>query len=177
MMEQVRTAAIDRPEAVLSELTPKQREVLDLLIEHKTSKQISRILGISPHTVDQRINFARTKLGVSTRGEVALVYRRLLEIWEGSTYQESYLADPVLPLQVTSTNDPERLLIEKHPDRREPPERAAALPPPGRVLEFFDGRHGSLKRFAAIVCMTVVLIFLILGSLSIFASISEMIVR
>lgn len=37
---------------LLDQLTAKQREVLDLLIEHKTSKEISRQLGISPHTVD-----------------------------------------------------------------------------------------------------------------------------
>lgn len=43
----------------LVELTAKQREVLDLLIQHMTSKEISRQLGISPHTVDQRIMLAR----------------------------------------------------------------------------------------------------------------------
>ena len=39
-------------EFTLAGLTAKQREVLDLLIEHKTSKEIARELGISPHTVD-----------------------------------------------------------------------------------------------------------------------------
>jgi len=63
---------------VLPSLTDKQRAVLDLLIEHKTSKEISRELGISPHTVDQRIMLARAKLGVVTRIEVAQAYRRLL---------------------------------------------------------------------------------------------------
>jgi hypothetical protein len=37
------------------------------------------MLGISPHTVDQRIMLARGKLQVSTRSEVALAYRQLLE--------------------------------------------------------------------------------------------------
>ena len=46
-------------EIVLAGLTAKQREVLDLLIEHKTSMEIARRLGISPHTVDQRIQFAK----------------------------------------------------------------------------------------------------------------------
>ena len=32
-------------------LTAKQREVLDLLIQHKTSKEISRSLGISRKTL------------------------------------------------------------------------------------------------------------------------------
>lgn len=34
----------------LDALTEKQREVLELLMEHKTSKEISRLIGISPHT-------------------------------------------------------------------------------------------------------------------------------
>jgi len=59
-------------------LTAKQCEVLDLLIEHKTSKEISRMLGISRHTVDQRILLARGKLRATTRSEVAQAYRRLL---------------------------------------------------------------------------------------------------
>src|SRR6478752_3465006 len=57
-------------EFMLAGLTAKQREVLDLLIEHKTSKEIARELGISPHTVDQRIQFAKEKLGASSRSEV-----------------------------------------------------------------------------------------------------------
>lgn len=63
----------------LQALTLKQRQVLDLLIQHKTSKEISRLLGISPHTVDQRIMLARAKLQVATRNEVAQAYRHLLE--------------------------------------------------------------------------------------------------
>lgn len=43
----------------LQGLTRKQRQVLDLLIEHKTSKEIARRLSISPHTVDQRTQFAK----------------------------------------------------------------------------------------------------------------------
>ncbi len=70
--------ASSEPAHVLAGLTDKQRAVLDLLIEHKTSKEISRLLGISHHTVDQRIMLARAKLGVATRGEVAQAYRRLV---------------------------------------------------------------------------------------------------
>ncbi|MDE2442643.1 MAG: LuxR family transcriptional regulator, partial [Betaproteobacteria bacterium] len=32
-------------------LTDKQLDALNLLVKHKTSKEISRELGISPHTV------------------------------------------------------------------------------------------------------------------------------
>src|SRR5690606_11226820 len=79
-------------EFMLAGLTPKQREVLDLLIEHKTSKEIGRELGISPHTVDQRIQFAKEKLGASSRSEVAQLYRRLVEICGQLTYEDSGIA-------------------------------------------------------------------------------------
>lgn len=82
----------DKQENPLADLTAKQREVLDLLIQHKTSKEISRILGISPHTVDQRIMLARAKLQVSTRGEVAQAYRILIDTYERSIYEESHVA-------------------------------------------------------------------------------------
>src|SRR6478736_5066616 len=79
-------------EFMLAGLTGKQREVLDLLIEHKTSKEIARQLGISPHTVDQRIQFAKEKLGANSRSEVAQLYRRLVEICGQLTYENSGIA-------------------------------------------------------------------------------------
>src|SRR5687767_15718396 len=72
--------------AGLAGLTDKQREVLDLLIEHKTSKEIARTLGISPHTVDQRIFFAKEKLGAASRNEAAAAYRRLIAVSGRMTY-------------------------------------------------------------------------------------------
>ena len=37
---------------LLDDLTPKQVEVLDLLVQHRTTKQIARHLHISPKTVE-----------------------------------------------------------------------------------------------------------------------------
>ena len=101
-------------EFMLAGLTAKQREVLDLLIEHKTSKEIARQLGISPHTVDQRIQFAKEKLGASSRSEVAQLYRRLIEICGQLTYQESRIAassafapqEPSLTYSISSIGNP-----------------------------------------------------------------------
>ena len=74
----VHAASLDSADrrAILTSLTDKQRAVLDLLIEHKTSKEISRIRGISHHTVDQPIMLARAKLGVAPPGPVAPGLRR-----------------------------------------------------------------------------------------------------
>lgn len=63
-------------------LTDKQRACLDLLIEHKTSKEIARLLDISKHTVDQRLNAARDTLGARDRNETAFVYGQLKQIYD-----------------------------------------------------------------------------------------------
>ena len=67
-------------------LTEKQRACLDLLIEHKTSKEIARLLDISKHTVDQRLNAARDVLGARDRNETAYLYGRLKRIYDRVTY-------------------------------------------------------------------------------------------
>jgi DNA-binding CsgD family transcriptional regulator len=52
-------------------LTPGQKACLRLVMQHLSSKEIARELGISPHTVDMRIKRANAALGVSTRFEAA----------------------------------------------------------------------------------------------------------
>ena len=49
----------------------KQWAAIKLLLEHKTSKQIARELGISPHTVDQRLATAMRYAGAKNRRELA----------------------------------------------------------------------------------------------------------
>lgn len=180
----------------LLELTSKQRDVLDLLIQHKTSKEISRILGISPHTVDQRIMLARAKLGVGTRGEVAQAYRRLLEIYEQPVYEHSHVGFPPLPGASTvqeetvgdQSADSFTLAAEFMPGIQSAKEHAtpsalAATEQKGeiayyRVLpEMFDGPHGTLLRLGFIGGLTVFMILIVLGGLSMFAQLSALLDR
>lgn len=178
---------------VLDALTPKQREVLDLLIQHKTSKEISRLLGISPHTVDQRIMLARAKLNVATRGEVAQQYRRLVEerrnsaisspaiIWEKPVYQPSYVEMTESDGQGPDREDGVAFqttigLLRKAPQETEQSEAARAVKAYYRVLpEVFDGPNGTLVRLGSIAAITVFLILIVLGGLSIFSQLSEII--
>lgn len=161
-------------ENALSALTDKQREVLDLVLDHKTSKEIARRLGISPHTVDQRIHFAKLKLDASSRSELALQYRRLLLVCEPSTYEESRIASSAFPLNDDGTNEAERLLTLAHPKRIDPDEDEAAHVDYRVVPEMFEGRHGTLVRLGAIVVFALLLIFLALGGLAMFGQLSQM---
>lgn len=61
--------------ARVARLTAGQRECLDLVDDHATSKEIARQLGISRHTVDARLRGAIQTLGVSSRREAAIIYR------------------------------------------------------------------------------------------------------
>jgi len=175
-------------------LTAKQCQVLDLLIEHRTSKEISRMLGISPHTVDQRIMLARAKLQVTSRSEVAQAYRRLLADQRRSPYPDLY------DQPVYGSSDIAELDETRHDHRQEeadtaipagrtvtlerkeisPPQMADFQPvDPSRgyyhvLPEAFDGRAGTLLRLGAIAMITVFLTLMILGGLAIYSELSHM---
>lgn len=63
----------EQNENIVSMLSPAQIETLRHVFEHKNSKQIARIMGVSPHTVDERVRRALRKLKVSSRIEAAQV--------------------------------------------------------------------------------------------------------
>jgi len=161
-------------EFMLAGLTAKQRQVLDLLIEHKTSKEIARALGISPHTVDQRIQFAKEKLGAGSRSEVALLYRRLIEICGQLTYQDSRIAASAEVTDNGSGTQAGPLSALRRRERTypdQPRETEADYPV---VPELFEGRYGTLIRLGAIIAIAVFLVILVLGGLAIFSQLSEL---
>ena len=159
---------------VLARLTGKQREVLDLLIEHNTSKQIARRLGISPHTVDQRIQFAKDKLGAVSRNEAALTYRRLLQLSDRVTYEESHVSELVEVDQGPLGTQAEPLLAPTRQERVQPDQPSDAEADYPVVPELFDGRYGTLIRLGAIIGIAVFLVILVLGGLAIFSQLSEL---
>lgn len=81
---------------LFARLTEGQRECLRRVLRHQTSKDIARELGISPHTVDQRLRIAAKTLRVASRVEAA----RLLALheqcgpdaYQPSVYQTSHIA-------------------------------------------------------------------------------------
>ena len=61
--------------SVFDELTEKQLEALDLAASGFTSKEIARKLGISPHSVDKRIDAVRNQLDSMPRQRLVREFR------------------------------------------------------------------------------------------------------
>ena len=178
----------------LQGLTAKQCQVLDLLIQHKTSKEISRMLGISPHTVDQRIMLARAKLQVGTRGEVAQAYRQLLtgqgktsaaDICDQSVYGFPYVATDAETSHVVVREAADGSSSDTFPAaivnvRSQAKSIAQALPADANagyyhvLPEAFDGPGGTLLRLGAIAMITVFLTLVILGGMAMYVQLSHM---
>ncbi|HET9336904.1 MAG TPA: helix-turn-helix transcriptional regulator [Sphingomicrobium sp.] len=74
------------PDSPVARLSPGQIECLLLVDRHHSSKEIAARLGISPHTVDQRIRGALDKLEVERRGEAARLVAAALSP-DDPTYQ------------------------------------------------------------------------------------------
>lgn len=79
-----------------AELTEGQKACLRLVDDHHTSKEIARILGISPFTVDQRLDAARRKLGAASRKDAAKIFAGIEQgsISEPFVYEAQRLEAP-----------------------------------------------------------------------------------
>ena len=174
------------------ELTAKQREVLDLLIEHKTSKEISRLLGISPYTVDQRINLARGKLDLANRNEVAHVYRQLVSTYQQPVYDPSYIAQSPFPADSRQRDDTEVetpstvLQLASAGQTIAPVDGTIAASASGgpttaayyHVLpEMFDGPYGTVLRLGYMAGIALFLMLVALGGMTMFSQLGVMMDR
>ena len=90
--------AMDHPDIrPVDRLTKGQADCLRLVAQHLSSKEIALRLGISSHTVDQRIRGALQVLGVERRSQAA---RMLIEGDQRATayqpliHQPPYIAEP-----------------------------------------------------------------------------------
>ncbi|WP_197460187.1 helix-turn-helix transcriptional regulator [Sphingorhabdus sp. M41] len=73
----IRQASSDMTVSGLDRLNDGQRDCLRLVLAHLNSKEIARELGVSPHTVDQRLRIAMRILGAQSRFEAARIFARL----------------------------------------------------------------------------------------------------
>lgn len=91
----------------VARLTVGQRECLDLVDDHATSKEIARQLGISRHTVDARLRGAIQTLGVSSRREAAIIFRAAMQAqaYQPLAYQPSRIVSAAARIE-TSSQEP-----------------------------------------------------------------------
>ena len=84
----------------LNKLSEAQRICLRMVFMHMSSKDIARDLGISPHTVDQRLKAAIQILGVDSRVEAARILARAEggETYQPLVYQSPDIAEPGPPV-------------------------------------------------------------------------------
>ncbi len=71
----------------VARLSDGQRQCLALVDQHLSSKEIALKLGISPHTVDQRVRLALHLLGVEKRGEAARLVAAAMQSSDDPAYQ------------------------------------------------------------------------------------------
>ncbi|MBK7161675.1 MAG: helix-turn-helix transcriptional regulator [Sphingomonadales bacterium] len=63
----------DNQDQRVEKLSAVQVETLRHVFAHRSSKEIARIMGVSPHTVDERLRRANRILGVTSRIDAARI--------------------------------------------------------------------------------------------------------
>jgi DNA-binding CsgD family transcriptional regulator len=81
----------------IERLSAAQVETLRHVFAHRSSKEIARIMGVSPHTVDERVRRAIKTLGVSSRVEAArMVEAAAVDPYQPLIYQAPQLGSAAL---------------------------------------------------------------------------------
>lgn len=167
-------ASIEDATARLALLSDKQRQVLDRLLMHQTSKEIARDLGISPHTVEQRIRLAKEKLGVDRRSDLATEYRRLCSVCDKIAYEESRIDTLAIPLPLTAGPVERTDLIKTAEQMSQPVLGNGSEKEVTLVPAIFQGRTGVLMKVGAVVAIAAATIIVGIGSLAILEQLSRL---
>ncbi|WP_447763353.1 helix-turn-helix transcriptional regulator [Sphingopyxis panaciterrae] len=152
-------------------LTEKQRACLDLLIEHKTSKEIARMLDISKHTVDQRLNGARDTLGARDRNDTAFLYGQLKQIYDRVTYDAVEVPERPMLVRSEFPNGSPPNLMELHdsfPGMDRPSSKRSSF----RGLWRRD--YSSATRVGIMMAMLAFVVLILLGGLGIAQALNQL---
>ncbi len=89
----LRHTQVEEVRSRLALLTPKEKEVLQRLVEGQRSKQMALTLGLSRKTVDWHLSVIREKMGADSTGDLMLLLHKAgcLDA-EGSLPSATYLA-------------------------------------------------------------------------------------
>lgn len=102
-------------ELEIGRLSEGQKDCLRMVLAHMTSKEIARHLGVSSHTVDQRLRYAIRTLGARTRMQAALILAEAEH--QSSQPFTSASADTQLAcFELQDANSPERQLVHQSHD-------------------------------------------------------------
>lgn len=69
-------AQTEEAQSRLALLTPRERQVLQYLMDGKRSKQIALALGLSRKTIDWHLSVVREKIGVDSTGDLVLLLHK-----------------------------------------------------------------------------------------------------
>jgi len=97
--EQASQGAEDPVAERVARLSAGQLDCLRLVDQHLSSKEISCELGISPHTVDQRIRQSLQILGVERRSQAARIVAQYSDQYQRLIHQSPYIPDEAEPGQ------------------------------------------------------------------------------
>ena len=124
--------------------------MLDLVVAHKTTKEVARDLAIAPNTVDQRLKAARQKVAARDRNDLARKYLALLASCGKTTCGLPVIAEPHLASPPAAPESPPQSRFTLHDAGSFP------LPAPWETVaeaglpEMLDRRFGKLWRIMAI---------------------------
>lgn len=160
-------------ETQAAELTEKHREVLDRLLDHKSSKQIGYELGISPKTVDQRILAAAKKLGTTDRRSTARAYAQHRQAWERTPYPFSYVPQPD---ETPDEDDREAEVAAFSLGDSQVFHRHApwGMTQPTVLPGMFHGPSGTVSRLAVIVGLAIAMLVAAMVGLGVAQALTEM---
>lgn len=159
----------------LGQLTEKERAVLDLILQHKPTKEIARELGLAPNTVDMRLRSAREKLGTADRNATARAYASLLNACGKTTCGSTVMEDAGPPLVSDPWERREEATFVLHDaagwiDRSAPWDTRIE---PTRSLEAFGDGLGAWARIALVFCLAALLAVTVLATFAIAESLSQ----
>jgi len=133
----------------LDRLTGKERDVLNLVLERRTSKEIARQLNIVPNTVDLRLRTAKEKLCARDRNDAARIYGELLGACGKTTCGPTVISQtPTRPVAAPPEHRSARFTLHDAASfELSAPWEASQ---PTRLSEDWDYRFGRVWRIAAI---------------------------
>lgn len=165
---------------ILQSLTQKQREVLALLGEGRTGKEIANALGISESAVVQRIEKVRAKFDGATRHQLGRIWRDYRESSEPSTckvltgktfhlHSEAFDADEAVQDEAFSQVEfMDSAVFNADPPWRERHEYRI-------VPEVLDGENAIMFRWAYAVGIALGMAILLLVLLAVTQSVGQLV--